>query len=65
MKIAVPFENGEVFQHFGHCETFKIYEVENGVTVTACDGTSITFDANHEMAGKDLNFHIELVEVSE
>ena len=35
------------------------------VTVTACDGTSITFDANHEMAGKDLNFHIELVEVSE
>ena len=35
------------------------------VTVTACDGTSITFDANHEMAGKELNFHIELVEVSE
>ncbi|MBR4869376.1 MAG: FKBP-type peptidyl-prolyl cis-trans isomerase [Oscillospiraceae bacterium] len=35
------------------------------VTVTATDGTSITFDANHEMAGKELNFHIELVEVSE
>ncbi len=27
--------------------------------------TEITFDANHEMAGKELNFHIELVEVSE
>ncbi len=25
--------------------------------------TTITFDANHEMAGKELNFHIELVEV--
>ena len=25
--------------------------------------TTITFDANHEMAGKELNFQIELVEV--
>lgn len=33
------------------------------VTVTAKDETNITFDANHEMAGKELNFHIELVEV--
>ena len=33
------------------------------VKVTAKDETTITFDANHEMAGKELNFHIELVEV--
>ena len=33
------------------------------VKVTARDDSTITFDANHEMAGKDLNFHIELVEV--
>ncbi|MDO4478906.1 MAG: NifB/NifX family molybdenum-iron cluster-binding protein [Lachnospiraceae bacterium] len=33
------------------------------VTVTAKDDETITFDANHEMAGKELNFHIELVEV--
>ena len=33
------------------------------VTVTAKDDTNITFDANHEMAGKELNFRIELVEV--
>lgn len=26
MKIAVTYENGETFQHFGHCENFKIYE---------------------------------------
>ena len=32
-------------------------------TVTAKDETNITFDANHEMAGKELNFKIELVEV--
>ncbi len=30
MKIAVTYENGEVFQHFGHTEQFKLYTVENG-----------------------------------
>lgn len=30
MKIAVTYENEQVFQHFGHTEKFKIYEVENG-----------------------------------
>ena len=30
MKIAVTYENGQVFQHFGHCEQFKLYEVQDG-----------------------------------
>ena len=30
MKIAVTYENGRVFQHFGHTANFKIYEVEGG-----------------------------------
>lgn len=30
MKIAVTYENGEVFQHFGHCESFKLYETQDG-----------------------------------
>ena len=29
MKIAVTYENGQVFQHFGHTEAFKVYETEN------------------------------------
>ena len=33
------------------------------VKVVTKDETTITFDANHEMAGKELNFRIELVEV--
>lgn len=33
------------------------------VLVTAKDDVNITFDANHEMAGKELNFNIELVSV--
>jgi len=34
MKIAVTFENGQVFQHFGHTENFKIYEVQDGKIVS-------------------------------
>ena len=29
MKIAVPYENGQIFQHFGHTERFKFYETDN------------------------------------
>ena len=30
MKIAVTYEGGSIFQHFGKTETFKMYEVEDG-----------------------------------
>ena len=115
MKIAVTYDNGNIFQHFGRTEYFKVYEIEDNkiidvhlmpeeayghrdpnavltmaiaelpgseglsvgervyltnmmgqqfpVTVTAKDDTNITLDANHEMAGRELNFRIELVEV--
>jgi predicted Fe-Mo cluster-binding NifX family protein len=33
MKIAVTYENGNIFQHFGHTAQFKVYEVENGKVV--------------------------------
>ena len=35
MKIAVTYDNGNVFQHFGRTENFKVYEVENGRVVSA------------------------------
>ena len=35
MRIAVPFANGEVFQHFGHTENFKLYEIEAGQIVSS------------------------------
>ena len=34
MKIAVTYENGQVFQHFGHTEEFKIYEIEDGKVIS-------------------------------
>ena len=33
MKIAVTYENGQIFQHFGHTAQFKLYEVEDGKIV--------------------------------
>ena len=35
MKVAVCFENGEVFQHFGHTEQFKVYLIENGKIISS------------------------------
>lgn len=35
MKIAVTYENGMVFGHFGHTEQFRVYEVEDGKVVSA------------------------------
>ena len=35
MKIAVTYENGEIFGHFGHTKQFKVYEAENGKIVTS------------------------------
>lgn len=29
MKIAVTYDNEQIFQHFGHAEQFKIYDIEN------------------------------------
>ena len=40
MKIAVTYENGEVFQHFGHTEQFKVYDIEDGkVTASTVIGS--------------------------
>lgn len=35
MKIAVTYADGNIFQHFGHTEQFKVYEAENGQIISA------------------------------
>ena len=35
MRIAVTYENGQVFQHFGHTEQFKLYDVKDGAVSTS------------------------------
>ena len=50
MKIAIPYESGMVFQHFGHTAEFKFYEVENG-QVTASEVVSINGQGHGALVG--------------
>lgn len=43
IKIAVTYENGQVFQHFGRTQQFKIFEVEDGKILS-----EVILDANEE-----------------
>ena len=35
MRIAVTYENGQIFQHFGHTEQFKVYDVADGKVIAS------------------------------
>ena len=35
MTIAVTYMNGQIFQHFGHTEQFKVYDVQEGKIVAS------------------------------
>ena len=35
MKIAVTYEDGNIYGHFGHTQQFKIYTVEQGSVVSS------------------------------
>ena len=35
MRIAVTYEAGLVYQHFGHTAAFKIYDVEDGQVISS------------------------------
>jgi len=50
MKIAVPFSNGEVFQHFGHTEIFKLYEIQDG-QVASIDIVETNGSGHEALAG--------------
>ena len=35
MKIAVTYADGEIFQHFGHTQQFKVYDVSDGKIIAS------------------------------
>ena len=35
MRVAVTYENGQIFQHFGHTEQFKVYDITDGVITSS------------------------------
>ena len=50
MKIAVTYENGLIFQHFGHTKQFKIYDVADG-SVSSCRVVDTNGSGHGALAG--------------
>ena len=50
MKIAVTYENGQIFQHFGHTQQFKMYQVENNAVVS-CEIVDTNGSGHGALAG--------------
>ena len=50
MRIAVTYENGEIFQHFGHTSQFKVYDVEGG-KIIACEVVDTNGSGHGALAG--------------
>lgn len=51
MKIAVTYENGEIFQHFGHTEQFKMYEFDEGNKILNVELVSTNGSGHGALAG--------------
>ena len=50
MKIAVTYENGRVFQHFGHTEQFALYDVQDG-EIIGCETLGTNGTGHGALAG--------------
>ena len=60
MRIAVPYENGNIFQHFGRSEAFKFYDVADGA-VTAAAVVSTNGSGHGALAGFLVANHADVV----
>lgn len=60
MRIAVPYENGNIFQHFGRSEAFKFYDVD-GDAVTAAAVVSTNGSGHGALAGFLVANHADVV----
>ena len=60
MTIAVTYEDGQVFQHFGHTEQFKIYEVEEGQVVSS-QVVDTNGSGHGALAGFLAEYHVDVL----
>ncbi len=60
MKLAITYENGEIFGHFGHTEQFKIYEISDG-KVTKMEILDANGQGHGALAGLLQNNGVEML----
>ena len=51
MKIAVTYDNGQIFQHFGHTAQFKVYDVNEDGVITAAEVVDTMGSGHGALAG--------------
>lgn len=60
MKVAVTYENGQVFQHFGHTQQFKVYDVADG-KVTSSQVVNTGGSGHGALAGFLKDYGVEVL----
>lgn len=60
MRIAVTYENGQIFQHFGHTETFKVYDTEDG-KILSSEVVSTNGSGHGALAGVLNELHADIL----
>ena len=51
MRIAVTYENGQIFQHFGHTQQFKVYDVSESGVITGSEVVDTMGSGHGALAG--------------
>lgn len=62
MRVAVAYQDGEIYEHFGHCPLFAVYEY--GEYVTDCTKTLVDtsmLSGHHAMASKMRELEVDVV----
>lgn len=60
MRIAVTYENGQIFQHFGRTEQFKVYDVQEG-TIVASEVVGTNGSGHGALAGVLNELHADVL----
>ncbi len=60
MRIAVTYENGQIFQHFGHTRQMKLYDVENG-QIAGTQVADTTGSGHGALAGFLKNLQVDVL----
>ncbi len=60
MRIAVTYDNGQIFQHFGHTQFFKVYDIEKDNKIVNCEIVSTGGQGHGALAAvlQDLNANV-------
>ena len=58
MRIAVTYENGQIFQHFGHTEQFKLYDATDG-KITSSEVVNTNGSGHGALAGVLGALHVD------